>query len=121
MAKIPSIDRRNSSVMKPMTSGEIEQILGGVVAEAAAAAPVKVVARSTGLKERHIRALREGEHFPGGAALIALAMQAPELKAVVGRLLGFMPPTVAGADQALAEIKAIAMRYAEEGDREQPE
>ena len=113
--------KRGDSPLKAMTAGEIGTILGDLVADAAASAPAKVVARSTGLTERHVRSLRQREHLPGGAALIALAQQAPELKAALGRLLGFMPPNVAGADAALAHIARIARAYAEAGDREQPE
>lgn len=105
--------------VKLLTVGEIENILADFVADAAAVAPAKVVARDTGMTERHVRALRQREHMPGFGAGVALALQCPQLRATLGRLLGFMPPTVQGADAALAEIKAIAERYAEEGDQVQ--
>lgn len=114
-----SQNTRNSSV-KPLTVDQIEDILADFVADAAAVAPAKVLARDYGMTDRHVRALRQREHFAGGAALVALAQQAPELSRALARLLGWMPPTVAGADQALAEIHRIASRAMEEGDQEQP-
>lgn len=107
--------------MKPLTVNEIEGILADFVADAAAVAPAKVVARDTGMTERHVRALRQREHMPGFGAGIALAMQEPRLRAALGRLLGFMPPTVQGADEALAEIRRIAAMVPEAGDQERPE
>lgn len=97
---------RNSSV-KSLTISEIEGMLAEAVADAAAVAPAKALARETGMTERHVRALRQREHFPGGAALLALAMQAPELKMIVARLLGFAPPTVEGFNETLSELKRL--------------
>lgn len=89
------------------TIDKIEAEILPLVPRAAAAKPAKVMARETGLTARHIRALRGGEHHPGGAALLALAMQAPELKMAVARLLGFAPPTVEGFNETLSELKRL--------------
>lgn len=104
-----------------LMAGELEQIGAELIADAAGRAPAKVLARSTGLTERHIRSLRQREHQPGWAAFMALAQHAPELKAAVARWLQLTPPTVAGADQALAEIRRLVASLPEAGDMEQPE
>lgn len=94
---------------------QIEDEGRALVARAAASLPAKVLARRTGLTERHICGLRKGEHMPGGVALIALAQQVPELRQAVARWLGLAPGPESAALRA--EIEAVLARHPEAGDQ----
>lgn len=116
--------RQSTNGFPPMsrvlTAGELQAIGAELIAEAAGSAPAKILARSTGLTERHIRSLRQREHQPGWAASIALALQHPELRSFFLRVLGAAPGPNSAA--LLREAAEIVERYGalapEEGDRE---
>lgn len=100
--------------MGSMTADEIAAIGAGLIPRAASVVPAKVLARATGLSERHVRALRQGEHQPGWVAFIALAQQAPELRAAVARWLGLAPGPESSALRR--ELEALLARQPEEGE-----
>ena len=86
-----------------------------LIARAVTRASVKQIARSTGLPERYIRSLRQGEHQPSWPAVMALAQQEPELRQAVARWLGLAPGPESAALRA--EIEAVLARHPEAGDQ----
>lgn len=103
---------------KVMTTGELEAIGARLIADAAARQPAKVMARLTGLTERHIRSLRQQAHAPGWAAFVALAQSCPELRQAVARWLGLTPGPEAALLHKLAhEIERYRNGQPEAGDQ----
>lgn len=102
--------------MTAMSVSQIEDEARALVRRAASVHPAKVMARRTGLTERHVRGLSKGEHMPGGAALLALAHESVELRTWIGRKLGLLPGPEAAA--LLREAARFLETQAEEGDRQ---
>ena len=96
---------------RPMTGAAtaIRQEGETLIARAVTRASVKQIARSTGLPERYIRSLRQGEHQPSWPAVMALAQQAPELRAAVARWLGLAPGPEAIEARRLIEAALAAL------------
>ena len=105
---------------RPMTAAAtaIRQKGETLIARAVTRASVKQIARSTGLPERYIRSLRQGEHQPSWPAVMALAQSVPELRQAVMRWLGIKPGPEAAALRAVCEVvERYHSGLPEEGDQ----
>jgi hypothetical protein len=78
--------------------------------------PAKVISFKTGITPRHVYNLREYECQPRWLNFMAMAQNYPELRAAVGRWLGF-DLTEAARAESLEQIRRIVEAMPEEGDQ----
>ena len=107
---------RKAPPMTAIAIARIEEEGAQIMRSIASREPAKVFAEKVGLTPRHTYNLRDGECQPRWMHFIAMAQQYPELRAAVGRWLGFPDKESPVAEAALDQIRRIVQQMPEEGD-----
>ena len=99
-----------------LNAAVIEREGAPLIRQAAELQSAKVTADRVGATPRQVYNWREGECQPQWPYLIMLAREYPELRAAVGRWLGFPEKEHPVAEAALDQIRRIVQQMPEEGD-----